>query len=309
MALFEHLDPASAVFDVKLLSSREIEGHDCYVIRITSAEDNAERVWFIGTDDFLMWRAEENLPDEQHQTNFSDFREVNGVLHAFRQDVEILPLGQKQTITATMLETNLEVDPALFDPPAEEADDYTFTQGGDSAEVTFEYISNHIFVRVALDGVDGLWVLDTGASMSVVDRGYAEELGLSLSGEIVGKGAQHTVEAAFTTLPPFSVGSIGFQEQQVAVIDVVWLFRQLADIEVVGILGYDFLSRFVTRVDYANEMLTFYERDAFEYSGDGAVLSAPLRENIFSVEACVDGVHEGRGMLDLGAGGMANESS
>jgi hypothetical protein len=308
VARFEHLDPESAVFALKLLSVREIEGRDCYVIRITSSEDNAERVWFIGTDDFLMWRAEENLPDEQHHTNFSDFREVGGVLHAFRQDVEILPIGQTQTITTTLLETNVGIDPELFEPPADRADDYVFTEGGDSADVPFEYLSNHIFLHVTLDGTDGLWVLDTGASASVIDRGYAEELGLPLSGEIKGQGAGHTVDAAFTTLPPFSVGSIEFGEQQVAAIDLVWLFRRLADLEVVGILGYDFLSRFTAKVDYANEMLTFYEPDAFEYSGEGTVLDAPLRENIFSVEASVDGVHEGRWMLDLGAGGMTFDS-
>jgi predicted aspartyl protease len=308
VAMFEHLDPESTVFDVALLSVREIDGRDCYVIRIVNTEDNAERVWFVGTDDFLMWRAEENLPDEQHHTNFSDFREVDGIIHAFRQDVEILPIGQKQVIVTTMLETGVPVDPALFDPPPEAADDYRFTAGGESAEVPFEYISDHIFVSVTLGGADGLWVLDTGASMSVIDRGYAEGLGLPLSGEILGQGAGNTVDAAFTTLPPFSVGSIEFQEQQVAAIDLVWLFRRLADIEVVGILGYDFLSRFVTKVDYANEMLTFYEPDVFEYSGDGTVLDAPLRENIFSVRATVDGVHEGRWMLDLGAGGMTFDS-
>ena len=34
------------------------------------------------------------------------------------------------------------------------------------------------------------------------------------------------------------------------------------------------------------------------------MLDAPLKENLFTVEASVDGVHKGRWMLDLGAGGM-----
>ena len=309
MALFEHLDPESEIFTVTLVSTREIEGKDCYVIRIVSTEDNVERVWFIGTDDFLMWRSEENRPEVQEQTLLSDFREVNGVLHAFRQDSEILPVGQTQSVTVTLLETNIDIDPSIFEPPAEETDDYMFSDGGDSADVVFDFLMDHIFVTVALGDSNDLWIVDTGASVSVIDRGYAEKLGLPLSGEIVGQGAENTVNLAFTTLPPFHVGGVEFGQQQVAAIDLEWLFRQAADLKVVGILGYDFLSRFVTKVDYANEMLTFYEPDSFEYHGEGTVLDAPLRENIFSVEASVDGVYGGRWMLDLGAGGASFNGS
>jgi len=138
----------------------------------------------------------------------------------------------------------------------------------------------------------------------VIDRDYAESLGLELSDEIKGQGAGNTVDVAFATLPPFSVQGIEFEEQQVAVIEFVDLFRRISDLEVVGILGYDFLSRFVTRVDYANNMLTFYDPETFEYEGDGTVLDAPLKENLFTVTATVDDVHTGRWMLDLGAGGM-----
>jgi hypothetical protein len=308
IALFEHLDRESGIFTLTLLSIREIEGHECYVIRMVNTEDNVERVWFIGTDDFLMWRSEDNRPDEQQHTNYSGFREVNGVLHAFRQDVEILPIGQTQTLDVTLFETNVDVDPSLFEPSAKGGDDYVFLNGGNSADVPFQYMADHIFVPVVINCRDELWVLDSGASVSVIDRGYAEELGLPLSGQIVGEGAGNTVDVAFTTLPPFTVGGIEFEHQQVGVIGFVDLFRRVSDLEVVGILGYDFLSRFVTRVDYANEMLTFYRPETFEYAGDGAVLDAPLRENLFSVEATVDGVYKGRWMLDLGAGGMSFHS-
>jgi hypothetical protein len=140
--------------------------------------------------------------------------------------------------------------------------------------------------------------------MSVIDRSFAESLGLDVSGAIKGQGAGNVVEVAFTTLPAFSIDGVEFSEQQVAVIDIAPLFRRTSDLEVAGILGYDFLSRFVTRVDYANETLTLYEPSAFTYDGPGVVLDAPLTENLFSVEATVDGVHKGRWMLDLGAGGM-----
>ena len=304
LALFEHLDPASDIFTVSLDGIEQVDGADCYVVRVASESDHVERVWYIDVADFLMRKSIDIQPDMQQHAVHSDYRDVNGVLHAFRQDIEVLPIGQKQTIVTTLLETNVDMDPALFEPPAEDVRDFVFTEGGDRADVPCQYIERHVFLPVTVNYREGLWILDSGASASVIDREYAESLGLELSGEIKGQGAGNTVDVAFTTLPPFTVQGIEFEEQQVAVITLVDLFRRLSDLEVVGILGYDFLSRFVTRVDYANNMLTFYDPEEFEYEGDGTVLDAPLSENLFTVEATVDGVHKGRWMLDLGAGGM-----
>jgi len=304
LALFEHLDPASDIFTVSLEGVEQIDGADCYVVRVASESDHVERVWYIDVADFLMRKSIDIQPDMQQHAVHSDYRDVNGVLHAFRQDIEVLPIGQKQTIVTTLLETNVDIDPALFEPPAEDVRDFVFTEGGDRADVPCQYIERHVFLPVTVNCREALWILDSGASASVIDREYAESLGLELSGEIKGQGAGNTVDVAFTTLPPFTVQGIEFEEQQVAVIELVGLFRRLSDLEVVGILGYDFLSRFVTRVDYANNMLTFYDPEEFEYEGDGTVLDAPLSENLFTVEATVDGVHKGRWMLDLGAGGM-----
>ncbi|MCK4409857.1 MAG: aspartyl protease family protein, partial [Candidatus Eisenbacteria sp.] len=304
LALFEHLDPASDVFTVSLEGTEEVDGADCYVVRIASESDDVERVWYIDVADFLLRKSIDIQPDMQQHAIHSDYREVGGVLHAFRQDIEMLPLGQTQVIVTTQLETNVNIDPALFDPPADDTRDYSFTNDGNSVDVPFQFIERHIFLPVTVDCDESLWVLDSGASASVIDRDYAESLGLELSSEIKGQGAGNTVDVAFATLPPFSVRGIKFEEQQIAVIELAGLFESTSDLDVRGILGYDFLSRFVTRVDYANEMLTFYEPSQFEYDGDGTVLDAPLRGNLFAVEATVDGVYGGRWMLDLGAGGM-----
>lgn len=305
LALFEHLDPASTTFTISLLGTRDIDGDLCYTLVIDSTIDNARRVWFISTSSLLMRRSEINHPDEQQHVVYSDYREIDGVLRPFGQHVVILPVGEEQTIQTALFETGVEIDPRLFDPPEGGSRDFAFTGGGDHAQVPFRFIENHIFVPVIIEGEETMWVVDSGASVSVIDKGYAEKLGLPLSGEMLAESATNAVELAFTTLPPFRVGGLEFQEQQVAALDFVGLFRRTTDLEVPGILGYDFLSRFVTRVDYANEMLTFYDPESFEYTGDGTVLDAPLTDNLFRAEATVDGAYTGRWMLDLGASGMS----
>ncbi|MBN2172293.1 MAG: aspartyl protease family protein [Candidatus Krumholzibacteriota bacterium] len=304
LALFEHLDPASSTFTIRLVGTRDIEGDLCYVLRIDNSIDNAMRLWFISTSSFLMRRSELNHPDAQQHIVYSDYREVDGVIRPFRQDVVIRPAGEEQTILTTSFEVGVEIDPRLFDPPEGGARDYIFLDGGDRAVVPFQFIENHIFATISIDGKESMWVVDSGASVSVIDSGYAADLGLPLSGEMLAESATEAVQLAFTTLPPFRVGGIEVEEQQVAALDFVGLFRRISDLEVLGILGYDFLSRFVTRVDYANETLTLFDPESFEYTGHGTVLDAPLVDNTFRAEATVDGVHTGLWMLDLGAGGL-----
>ena len=308
LANYEHLDRDSGAFTVALDSFEEVDGRDCYIVRISSTDGSMERVMYIDASDFILRKSIEVRPDDRQFTDYSDYREVDGVLHAFRMDMEIQPIMQRQTMVTTLLEVNVGIDPDMFAPPKESVRDFAFADGGTSAEVPFQFLERHIFLPVLLEGQEGLWVLDSGASSSVIDRGFAESLGLKMSGEMIGEGAGNTVDVAFTQLPPFSIDGIEFEEQTVAVIDFVGLFQRIADLEVVGILGYDFLSRFVTRVDYANEMLVFYDPATFEYEGDGVVLDAPLKEGLFTVETTVDGVHSGRWMLDLGAGGMTFHS-
>jgi predicted aspartyl protease len=302
---FEHIDPDSDVFTVALDGIEEVEGVDCYVVRTTNTINDDILLGYYDTETFLQIKSSGIMGSTTQSTVFSDYREVDGLLRAFKQDIEYLPLGQTSTMQVVEYAANPEIDSVIFEPPSEDVRDFTFPEGAAEVVVAFQFIENHLFLTAVVDCREGLWVLDTGASMTVIDVAYAEKLGLELSGSVTGSGAGNAVEVSFATLPPYSVGGIEFAEQNVAVIDIAGLFRRTSDLEIVGILGFDFLSRFATRVDYANETLTFYDPSSFEYEGDGVVLDAPLSGNIFTVPVTVDGEFGGRWALDLGAGGCS----
>ena len=136
--------------------------------------------------------------------------------------------------------------------------------------------------------------------MTVISKAFAERLGLDTEGEMKGSGAGGTVDISLTTMPSYSIRGIEFEPQTVAVIDLTEINRMFG-IELHGILGYDFLSRFVTRVDYANEQLSFYDPDTYTYSGDGTALDVHLKGSVFEVEATLDGSITGTWLFDLGA--------
>ncbi len=304
IALFEHLDRGSENFDLALEGIEDIDGTACYAVRLTNAFNDDSRTFYIGTEDFYMHKAVTREPDHEAHTLFSDFRDVGGLIVAFRQDVEILPIGQEQTVTIVKYETNPEIDEGLFEPPGKGPRDYRFTDGTGAEDVAFTYIADHLFIDVTIECDRRTWIIDTGASVTVVDTEYAGELGLHTEGKMKGYGAGTTVEAAFAELPPFSVDGVEFDAQKVAVLPIRDLLRR-AGIDVVGILGYDFLSRFVVKIDYANELLSFYDPSTFEYTGSGVIIDEPMKDRFFVVPMTVDGMYTGDWTLDIGAGGTS----
>ncbi len=300
---YEHLDRGSNLFSLLYDGADDVGGVECHVIRVTNSLNSDVTLLYIDTSTYLMVKQSDIHPDGVSHCVFSDYREIDGVLHAFSAETEILPIGQKHIVVTTDYEANPEIDPSIFDPPSDEICDYVFTHGTSSENVSMRLIENHIYMDVTIGCSESTWVLDTGASMTVIDETYARKLGLEPEGSVKGGGAGNTLEVSFVDLPPFSIQGIEFGEQTAAAIDIAGLFEQTGDLEVAGILGYDFLSRFVTRVDYANELLSFYAPSSFTYDGPGVTIDAPLSGNTFTIPMSVDGIYTGRWSLDLGANG------
>ncbi len=301
MADFEHADPGSDIFSASFEGTEMVDGTDCYVVKVANAINSDHITYFIGKDDFMLEKRTAIQGEKSADGYYADYRNVDGLMVPFYTREIPYQTGQAQEITIALYESNPELDPAMFDPPEQAGRDFEFTAGDAAEDIPFEFIGNHLFIPVTVNGKEGLWVLDTGAGMSVITTKFAEELGLELEGNLTGVGAAGTVDVQFAKLPPFQVSGISFGGQTVAVIDMSELMRRFG-IEVPGILGFDFLSRFVTRVDYANELVSFYDPDEFTYAGDGHELDVHMKESVFEASATLDGEHTGTWLFDLGAG-------
>ncbi|MBN2382877.1 aspartyl protease family protein [bacterium] len=302
---YEYLDRASQIFTLQHEGLAEVEGQTCYVLKKSNSLNQDFSRLYISTDTFYLLKVEEYQPDQESHTYFSDYRPVNGVQHAFLQRVVVPAVNQKQTISVTGFEVNPDLDDSLFSAPVTDTRDFIMPAEGRSENVPFQFIENHIFIKVLINCRESLWVLDSGAGQSVIDRGYARELGLETSGSLQGQGAGNTVDFAFVTLPEFECGGIRFRSQRIVSIELRSMMKNAFGFEFDGILGFDFLSRFVTRIDFARELISFYEPENFHYTGNGSVLEFELRSNLPIVTAQVDKQYSGRWVLDLGAGDIS----
>jgi len=281
------------------------DGKTCYVIKTTNTINSFVTYDYYDTTNFLPIKNVTIKPDGEAHVINEDFRPVEGVLTPFVIKTLELPTEQRATITLSSVEINQPLDSMLFEPPSEQKKDYRFPAGITKVEVPFKFIELHLYVPLTINGKTKLWVLDSGAGSSVIEKEFAEELGLPQQGKLVGQGATNTAEFSFSVLPPFDLNGIAFDSQKVAVFPLNELMRKTSETEIGGILGYDFLSRLVTKVDYAHETLTFFEPDSFVYNGDGVVLDAPLtKDNMLQLSITVDDKYSGLWDLDLGASGM-----
>jgi hypothetical protein len=305
LAEYGHLNPESQYFTVTFDGIEKVGSSDCYVITMTNSINEDLKKDFYDTVNFFLVQSIDIHPDEEIHTIYTDYRDVNGVKHAFKETQEIFPLGQKVLITISKYEINVPIASAVFEPPDYDVKDYHFTRGESAENIPFQFIENHIFLMVNISGKERLWILDTGAGKSVIDTQFAKELGLTMEGKMKGVGIGHVVDVSLTTLPAFSIDGLLIDEQKIAAIDIHPLLKRLIDIDVFGILGYDFLSRFITKIDYAHNTISFYHPDSYTYTGTGVLIDAPLDNNTFVVPVAIDGKYSGKWLLDVGATGLA----
>jgi len=165
----------------------------------------------------------------------------------------------------------------------------------------------HIFLRVRVNGSQPLlFGLDSGFEQSAITRKQAETLKLKLYGETQVAGAgENTEDFSFTKNVSFDLSGLSFQLREVGVLALDFPAPVPEDI-IAGILGYDFISRFVVAIDFASKSLQLYNPRSYRYRGRGSVLPIKLLDNNPSIQATVSlpGLAPVTGMfaIDTGAG-------
>ncbi len=302
--LLENFGYISQIEDFTLEYSETaiVDSSEHHVLSLIPDEGYPCRI-FIDSSSYLITMLEIESMTGMVEHRFYDYRDTGGVLMPFRTVTTQKTIGQSVEIKTLTVEINGEIDPAIFLPPGDLVDDFSFTSGGDSATIEFFYVNRHIYlpVRIEKGGPERLFLLDSGAGMTMIDEGLAETLGLEVGGKIPGAGTGGMTDFSMTRIPRFSTGGIEFEEQTAIIYPIASLIKRYSGIETGGVLGYDFLSRFVTRIDFEKMTVTFF-RPGSQPSIEGAdTVQAPLFHKIFSTVTVLDGKHEGTFLIDTGA--------
>ena len=182
------------------------------------------------------------------------------------------------------------------------------------AVVPFEFINNVVLLQVKVNGSKPLsFILDTGASGTVISENKAKELGLKLEGQADASTQGGSIEASLAQNVSLRLSKdVELSKVTLAAIRLDGLdagFGRKID----GILGYDIFASYVVEVDYASKIVRFHEPQTFEYRGRGKTFPITLEEGtpfiLGKVAPAGNQSFEGKFLIDTGSTGTLTFNS
>jgi hypothetical protein len=157
------------------------------------------------------------------------------------------------------------------------------------AEIPIEISdSGHIFLRVRANNSEPLlFGLDSGFEQSAIGTKQAKALNLKLHGETqVTGGGENTENYSFAKDVSFDLSGVNFKLKEIGVLTLNFSSPKPDEI-IGGILGYDFISRFVVEVNFADKIINLYKPQNYRYRGSGSILPVKMLDNYPAIPATV----------------------
>jgi hypothetical protein len=282
------------------------------VLEVTPPAGRPRRLWFDDRTGQLV-RSVAKRDQQTVSVLMSDFRPVEHGIMAFRSvtRVEGMPANDL-TLVIDSVAFNPDIPASRFAAPAAPAAGTRWLKGPGRARLPFEYASRHVWLKVSINGAPPAdFLFDTGASLTVLDSSYAARIGIASVGHQQGVGAGAVGHAAFAAVRTLRVegpdgDGVELADLKVAVLGLQGFLQPYFWRDVAGVLGFDFIQRFVDRIDYDAKVLTLDDPQGFHYAGTGAAIPMTLAGSTPVVSLTLDGSVAGEFRIDVGSGGTVD---
>jgi hypothetical protein len=210
-------------------------------------------------------------------------------------------VGSKSTTAYSSIEPNLEVSNADLHPPAPRAS-WTF-EGVDSFPI--ELTHNRILINATVNGIEGRFILDTGAYAIVLDEGFAERAKVPAKGN----GEASTLRGPVPTRvrPVRSIAFGGSTLHDVLVYsedfrnhDYRGLDRRGYD----GLIGYDLFAGAIVKLDVYASKMTILDPSSDLSTIRGLPLTVDLSRNVPAIPMTLNKTAVVNALLDTGNPGV-----
>jgi hypothetical protein len=176
----------------------------------------------------------------------------------------------KPEYTISRIRAAWEGPPGGFVRPAPGPSDVK--HGTSIPPIPFTLESNHIVFPVSVNGRPPIgFILDTGADQEVIHSARLPDFGLHPYAKSATTGGGNSAEYDYARDATLSLPGVELVKQHVAAIEQTGLERALG-IPLGGLLGYDFISRFVVEIDYEKMLVTLHDPASWTYAGTGAIV-------------------------------------
>lgn len=168
------------------------------------------------------------------------------------------------------------------------------------AVIPFENHNGSIYLKVKINGYDKplRLLFDTGADGMAVSQQLADRIGLKITREknasVVGGHAKIQISENNTV----GLDTLNIEKQSIAI------FPEMGR-DGDGIIGNTIIRRYITHIDYDNNLLSLYEFGGFQYSGQGTLVPISMPSGVMVLPGQLDITqgksYAGRFVFDTGA--------
>ena len=248
-ALQDALDPKSKA---QVLAKQDVNGTTCEVVKIT-ATDGMSTTFFVDPSTHLILRADYLGTDHELGTKttqtveYYDYRPVAGTQEPFRF-VQFSGSRKKSETIVKSIDSDVAIDDKTFQMPPETE----IAQLKDGPVVIpFDYIGNEIIIKARVNiGQEVKFIVDTGASQSVIDTTTAAAFATNPVSTFSITAGSKAVPLAYTKIPNLGIGDISLGDVPVLITDL----SKVAD-HPAGLIGANILRRFLVTIDYDEKKL------------------------------------------------------
>jgi hypothetical protein len=154
-----------------------------------------------------------------------------------------------------------------------------------SVKLPFTMEANHIILQAQVNGHAPIgFIVDTGDDHESLNSARTAAFGLSSYGSTASNGGGNVAQFSFATGATLTFPGIELHNQHVDLLDQTGLEEALG-LPLGGLLGYDFLSRFIVEIDYDAKIMTLHKPSAWHYTGRGIVVPITFDNGIPYFEA------------------------
>ncbi len=265
--------PPNLVQDADVSKS---EDGKLYRLEVT-APGGKHVTWSVDPATWLPVAYERPGEDSVITTTFSDWRELGGVLTPARG--KVAETGKPEyTWERTRVKLASGASTRSFAPPKAGPSDVQMDAV--VPPIPFDFDSAHIILQASVNGRPPIWwILDTGADQQCINATRMADFGLKSYAKTVTTGGGGSADYEFAAGATLTLPGVKLSNQHVAVIDQTGLERALG-MPLGGILGYDFISRFVIEIDYDKKLLTLHDPAKWKYTGSGFIVPVTFDNGI-----------------------------
>lgn len=281
-----------------------VEAVGCQTLRITPMEGEPFEVMFDPATHLLKSVREDQSFGVFTTTEYSAYEQRDGHLLPTRiSTITNDDPATKEVLSLTSVSFKSDAPDAPFQMPATAPANWTLPPTG-RVTVPIRLINNHVVTDVRINGRGPFpFIVDTGGH-DIVTPDTVKKLGLVSQGDSPSFGAGDKAGSnGYSHVETIDAGGAVLQDQTVLTLDF-----SPADVEGMqlgGMLGAEFIERFVVRIDYGARTMTFIDPGRFaDAERRASGVAVPLV--FYSHMPQVSGTFDGRPVrLDIDTGSRA----